>query len=71
MTSDVMKQLCEKFWEIGVRMAERFPQIGQTYLDSIQPLRPDDFINEKYCILYVFNKTQYNNCDDLRGIWII
>lgn len=47
MTSDVMKQLCEKIWEIGVRMAERFPQIGQTYLDSIQPLRPDGKLKNK------------------------
>lgn len=28
MILDVMKQLCEKFWEIGVRMVERFFQIG-------------------------------------------
>lgn len=42
MTSDEMKQLCEEFLEIGMRMAERFPHIGQTYLESIQRLRPDE-----------------------------
>lgn len=28
MILDVMKQLCEEFWEIGMRMVERFFYIG-------------------------------------------
>lgn len=47
MILDVMKQLCEKFWEIGVRMVERFFQIGKMYLDSIQLFRLDGKLKNK------------------------
>lgn len=39
ITLNNKQQLCEELSEIGIRMAERFPHIGQTYLMSTKQLR--------------------------------